>query len=329
VRILAAFTALMTVATSAHAQADSSAALALGRRLTAQFYADSLDPIWGVMTAEMRQALGTQAGLQAFRQQVNDQIGAETRVVKEQVIDTLGVTLYARTASFAKSASLFLVQWTLTPGGGISGFFIRPAQEAAPSKYLDYRTRTDLRLPFHGEWWVFWGGRTVQENYHAFTGDQRFAYDFVIRRAGSSHTGSGAENTDYYCFGQPVLAPGGGVVVEAVDGIPDNPPSAMNQTEALGNHVILDHGDGEYSFIAHFRNGSLKVHSGDRVEAGQQLGECGNSGNSSEPHVHYHLQTTARFGKGDGLPAQFQNYYADGLWVERGEPRRGQAIRGQ
>jgi len=57
------------------------------------------------------------------------------------------------------------------------------------------------------------------------------------------------------------------------------------------------------------------------------LASCGNSGNSSEPHVHYHLQTTAIFGKGEGLPAQFQRYYADGNWVERGEPTRGQNLR--
>jgi len=174
---------------------------------------------------------------------------------------------------------------------------------------------------------VFWGGRTIPENYHAFTTDQRFAYDLVIRRDGSTHTGDGLENKEYFCFGQPVLAPGAGTVVEAVDGIPDNRPSNMNQTQALGNHVIIDHGNGEYSFIAHFKNGTVLAKQGQRVGQGDQLGECGNSGNSSEPHVHYHLQTTAIFGKGEGLPAQFQRYYADGNWVERGEPTRGQNLR--
>ena len=149
----------------------------------------------------------------------------------------------------------------------------------------------------------------------------------MIRRDGSTHTGDGLENKEYFCFGQPVLAPGAGSVVEAVDGIPDNRPSNMNQTQALGNHVIIDHGNGEYSFIAHFKNGTVLAKQGQRVGQGDQLGECGNSGNSSEPHVHYHLQTTAIFGKGEGLPAQFQRYYADGNWVERGEPTRGQNLR--
>lgn len=57
------------------------------------------------------------------------------------------------------------------------------------------------------------------------------------------------------------------------------------------------------------------------------LDASGNSGNTSEPHLHYHLQTTERFGGGEGLPAQFLDYFADGKKVERGEPRRGQTVR--
>lgn len=63
------------------------------------------------------------------------------------------------------------------------------------------------------------------------------------------------------------------------------------------------------------------------MKAGQTLGLCGNSGNSSEPHLHYHLQNTGIFFDGDGLPAQFLNYVADGKAVERGEPRKGQQVR--
>ena len=115
----------------------------------------------------------------------------------------------------------------------------------------------------------------------------------------------------------------------AEDGIAENLPGVMNAEQPLGNHVILDHGNGEYSFLAHFKNGSLAVSVGDEVAAGDILGLCGNSGNSSEPHLHYHLQTTPTFGAGDGLPAQFLNYLADGKSVANGEPTRGQHIKNE
>jgi murein DD-endopeptidase MepM/ murein hydrolase activator NlpD len=68
------------------------------------------------------------------------------------------------------------------------------------------------------------------------------------------------------------------------------------------------------------------VKAGQRVVAGQELGRCGNSGNTSEPHLHFHLQDAPEFGQGNGLPAFFEHYIADGEAVERGEPVRGQTI---
>jgi hypothetical protein len=216
-----------------------------------------------------------------------------------------------------------IVQWTLDEQDAVIGFLITPLPSEAPSEYLEYGTKTALRLPFQGEWYVFWGGRKVLENYHAVTRNQRFAYDFLIRKAGLSHTGDGKRNEDYHCFGQPVLAPAAGRVHAVEDGIEDNVPGVMNSREPVGNHVILDHGNGEFSFLAHLRKGSVRVKPGDRAMAG---GVCGNSGNSSEPHLHYHLQNSAEFGKGAGLPAQFVDYSADGQRVDRGEPIRGQVV---
>lgn len=116
-------------------------------------------------------------------------------------------------------------------------------------------------------------------------------------------------------------------MAEATDGLSDNKPGVMDRDHPTGNHVILDHGNGEFSFLAHLKQGSVAVKVGDRVKPGDKLGLCGNSGNTSEPHLHYHLQTTAKFGAGEGLPAQFLNYIADGKEVARGEPVQGQTIR--
>ena len=104
-------------------------------------------------------------------------------------------------------------------------------------------------------------------------------------------------------------------------------PGAMNAAQRAGNHVILDHGTGEWSLLAHFKRGSLRVKPGQTVAAGDTLGLCGNSGNSSEPHLHYHLQNGPTFGDAEGLPAQFVNYIADDKPIARGIPVRGQVVR--
>ena len=72
---------------------------------------------------------------------------------------------------------------------------------------------------------------------------------------------------------------------------------------------------------------SVRVKPDQLVAEGDTLGLCGNSGNSSEPHLHYHLQNGPAFGAADGLPAFFNDYVADDKPVARGEPVRGQAIR--
>jgi hypothetical protein len=200
-------------------------------------------------------------------------------------------------------------------------------QRPAPSPFLHYQTKTQLRLPFEGAWYVYWGGRSVGRNRHTITRDQRFAYDFLILNHGHSHAAAGRQNEDYFCFGQPVVAPGPGTVVGVAHNLPDNTPGRMSPEQPLGNHVILDHGNGEFSFLAHLRQSSVRVNLGDRVATGVLLGMCGNSGNSSEPHLHFHLQTSAILFHGDGLPAFFCHYIVNKTHVARGEPIAGQTIR--
>src|SRR5690625_5823825 len=84
------------------------------------------------------------------------------------------------------------------------------AQRAAPTEFLDYETKTPLYLPFYDEWFVFWGGRTIGENYHAVAADQRIAYDFVVLRGGRPDIGPATSQRHFRCFGREVLAPGRG-----------------------------------------------------------------------------------------------------------------------
>ena len=223
-----------------------------------------------------------------------------------------------------------VMQWTIGAGGKVEGFFIRPAgppKEPAASIHLDRDTRADLRLPFVGDWYVYWGGRTLERNYHAANPGQRFAYDFVRHRDGRSHRGDGSTLDEYYCWNESILAPADGRVVAVVDDLPDQAIGTTNTAAPAGNHVLLDLGNGEYALIAHLRRDSVRVGDGAQVAAGDMLGRCGNSGNTSEPHVHFHLQDSPAYGEGAGLPAFFNDYVADGKPVTHGEPQRGQTIR--
>jgi murein DD-endopeptidase MepM/ murein hydrolase activator NlpD len=91
--------------------------------------------------------------------------------------------------------------------------------------------------------------------------------------------------------------------------------------------VILDLGHGEYALIAHLRHGSVALDVGDRVRGGQMLGRCGNSGNTSEPHMHFHVQDGRTVFRTRGLPVEFSNYLADDRRVAHGVPLQGQFIR--
>jgi len=123
-------------------------------------------------------------------------------------------------------------------------------------------------------------------------------------------------------FGQPIFAPADGRVVRTRGWARDH--WSRNSWPALlylfvegaarelvgpsglfGNHVVLDLGQGTYAALAHLKRGSLRVRKGQAVRAGQQLAECGNSGNSSEPHIHFHLMDTAHAAFAAGLPFRF------------------------
>ena len=88
---------------------------------------------------------------------------------------------------------------------------------------------------------------------------------------------------------------------------------------------MIDHGNGEFSILAHLRRGSVRVAAGERLEAGDAVGECGNNGQSVLPHLHYQLQPDARPGS-RSVPAPFSDFLANGVRVARGMPTRGQSV---
>ena len=308
--------------------ADEEVLLERGREHCALFYDAELETLWERFAPDMRAVFGDNiSGLEIFHTRAWNQLGEESEVVDERVQEVPGAQVYIRTARFQRMEGTFDLLWQFSGENTVEGFSITPTASEAPSRFLEYETKTALRLPFVDPWDVFWGGRTLRENYHTAYPDQRFAYDFLIIEEGKTHRGEGTRNEDFFCWGKRLVSPGDGVVISMANDVADNVPGEMNPKQALGNHVILDHGNGEFSFLAHFQQGSVQVEVGQRVESGDWLGLAGNSGNTSEPHLHYHLQNTPTFNRGEGLPSQFLDYTADGASVERGEPHKGQRIR--
>lgn len=151
-------------------------------------------------------------------------------------------------------------------------------------------TKTKFDVPFRGEWFVFWGGTNSLVNYHYDYENQRYAYDFVVMNKNSFYEGDGTQNQNYYAFGKEYLAPAGGTIVAVKNDVEDNEPvGKMNENQPMGNFVIIDHGNEEYSYLVHFKYQSIRVNIGDKVNRGDFLGFVGNSGNSSEPHIHFHV----------------------------------------
>jgi hypothetical protein len=299
---------------------------ATGRLLTRWFDEGAWERLWPRLSPALRRVVGGRDGLGALRADVRARAGRVIETLDETLVPWLDSTIYNRTVRRDATEEPWWTQWTIR-GDRALALIVVPSPRPAPTAHAGRRTVNALRLPFRGRWFVYWGGRTPLENHHAVSLTQRFAYDFFVARRGRTHRAAARRaNTDFYCWGQPVLAPAAGVVRTAVDGVPDNTPGAFADDRPFGNHVVLDLGEGEYAWLAHLRRTSVRVRPGQRVAGGDQLGECGNSGRSSEPHLHFHLQDTDQAHAGAGLPAAFRTYWADGRSVAIGEPKRGQFV---
>lgn len=193
----------------------------------------------------------------------------------------------------------------------ISGLLFKPVEHNNPPKFE--RNTTALQLPFKGEWFTYWGGNTKAQNYHVATKVQQGAFDFLKLGPGDkSYRRSGTRNEDYYAFGQPLYAVCDAEVYEVRTGIDDNRPTQMNPAHPLGNSVTLKTANDEYIVYAHFEKGTIVVKKGDRVQAGDYLGNCGNSGNSSEPHLHLHIQDGPNMMTAVGARCYFEEVLVNG-----------------
>jgi len=174
--------------------------------------------------------------------------------------------------------------------------------------FKDKWTKQTYDLPIKDEWLIYWGGDNELFNYHYNYETQRYAYDLVKLVNGKTMYDGGQFCSNYYSFGANVVAPIYGEVVKVVNHINDNTPGNTNESEPYGNYVMMKHGDHEYSVLAHLKKHSITVHEGDLIYAQEVIGQCGNSGNSTEPHLHFQVMNAPDLENGQSLKIQFKDY---------------------
>ena len=162
-----------------------------------------------------------------------------------------------------------------------------------------------LYLPFWGEWTV----SQAHDGKHTHKGNWGKAFDFLLQdEENKSYNSNGLLCENYYCYNKPILAPADGVVEEIIDQIDDNEIGKVNTVNNWGNTIIIRHFQGLYTQISHLRKGSFKVAKGDLVKRGDLVANCGNSGRSPEPHIHFQVQASPALGS-KTLDYPFAYYY--------------------
>ena len=217
--------------------------------------------------------------------------------------------------------------------------FVRGGKTVETSASLPINSamsKTAFRFPMTGQWFAAVG--PTPHTAHRWALPEEFAFDIVRLGDGTrSHRGDGTKFEDYYAYGADILAAADGKVVVVKADVVEDPATlrqpgetfeaygersgayqmqlVMSDMSAIGgNHVVIDHGNGEFSMYAHLKSGSETVKVGDVVKAGQMIGKLGSSGNSTEPHLHFQVCDRPEPLNCAGIPINFTNIelpYAD------------------
>lgn len=187
-------------------------------------------------------------------------------------------------------------------------------RDYSPYSAASYKQANEYSLPFKDEWLVVNGGIS-QESSHSWliAHPQRYAYDFcIIDEKGEMQSGNKRDVNSYYCYNKEVLAPADGVVVKIVNYCSDSRIMGFGITDKwikniCGNYIVISHNGGEYSIIAHLKKDSFVVSLDQKVKRGDMVARCGNTGNSTAPHIHFQVNKGKSFIFSPGLPVKFSN----------------------
>ncbi len=196
-------------------------------------------------------------------------------------------------------------------------------------KVVNYQSKNSYIFPLRGFWLTAAGPSLI--SHHRWGSIQEFAFDFIkVGKDQLTYKSSGENLTDYYAYGQPIYAIGDGVVVSVLDEISESSDNIKKPSETeseyfkrmksyqeelmskgfkyiFGNHIVIRHENNEYSSYFHLKHGSVAVKKGDRIKQGQLIAGLGHSGNSTEPHLHFHISNGENIAYSRSLPVEFDN----------------------
>ncbi len=212
---------------------------------------------------------------------------------------------------------------------GVAGSGEKGSTLSVDVQPLEYQQKTKLILPVAGAAvWAYEGAgfyshhsrvdladpftREVLKMHH---NGERYALDLVVvDKNGEAFHGDLEKKENWVGFDYPIVAPAAGTVVETENNQPDEMPfdetlAAKDPKVFMGNYIVIDHRNGEYSALGHFKRGTLTVKAGDQVKQGQVIGHMGRSGmGSGLIHVHYQLQNSSDALDSEGLPTRFTGF---------------------
>ncbi len=297
----------LLLVSTAQAQQEKEAIKQMSAHFEKWYNAKAYDSIYAQFSGDMKAALTFDA-TKKFLNGVFEQYG---KIQKREFYKYVNGSFASYKTSFEKQ--VLSLNISIDAQSMINGFQITEFINDLP--VAPERNTTKLSFPAKGEWTVVWGGDTPSQNYHVESRAQKNAFDILIKNAsGKSFKTNGKTNEDFYAFGKELLAPCDATVVVVIDGIEDNLPGELNPIYIPGNTVILKTVNNEYLFFAHFKCQTIQVKTGQHVVNGQVLGLCGNSGNSSEPHIHFHIQNTENMMNATGIKCYFDSININGVW---------------
>lgn len=245
----------------------------------------------------------------------------------------------------AGAARLFLIDFALDPSAEVPPRLLHniqllgtpmPSRQPQTPVALSYTVAPieikaklpKIGPPLAGDRWVAMNGCCDDVGVHRPSGlacngsiyfSQRFAIDWMqLDKAGRLAEGDGLDVHQYPDYGADVLAVADGVVVDTLNTLSDQKPGTlpdpkmMNIGNVDGNHIVIDLGDGVYAFYAHLQKGSVQVSVGDGVKRGQVMAKLGNTGNTSGPHLHFHLMEGASPLCSNGIPYTIDSFAMTG-----------------